>query len=288
MKLISLTLVRSEDWILGFSLPATLKWCDEVFVYAHRCTDRTKEIVDQIATEYPKRVYVTHDDDPAPWPEMDIRQKMLEQGRLMGGTHFAIVDADEALTAQSALLVRGCTSLLKPGETLELPMRPIWTNLDNYRNDNSVWCRSFISTTFCDHPSLTWKPDKQGYQHHHRLPYGITTRVHPWTHDDVQKGGGMHLQFVNWKRLVAKHRWYARREVMLYPDRPVEKINKMYNEAILEERPGILRCPPYWWESYGNLRDKIDFSDRPTWFDKEIAEMESSHGPFVGLTGRLA
>ena len=288
MKLISLTLVRNEDWILGFSARAALKWCDDIIFYFHNCDDDTTRIADEISLENPGRVLRISGAGRAPgWAEMDIRQTMLQAGRERGGTHFAIVDADEALTAQSSLLVRGCTSLLKPGETLELPMRPIWTNLDSYRNDSSVWCRSFISTTFCDHPSLTWKPDKTGYQHHHRLPYGIGPRIHPWTHDDVQKGGGMHLQFVQWRRLVQKHRWYARREIMLYPDRPVERINKMYNEAVMDEYPKVSPCPASWWTAYGNLRDKINLTQTETWFEKEIAEMESSHGPFVGLTGRL-
>ena len=100
MKLIGLMPVRNENWILGCSLRAALKWCDAMVVLAHCCTDNSFAIIDEISNEHPNRVVAMIRPSEDEWPEMEHRQKLLDVGRALGGTHFALVDADEVLTAQ--------------------------------------------------------------------------------------------------------------------------------------------------------------------------------------------
>jgi hypothetical protein len=282
MKLIALCLVRNEDWILGFSARVALQWCDSIIFYLHNCTDGTLEIVEQLESEFPERVtHLWNNSDG--WQEMDMRQSLLEHGRLLGGTHFAMIDADEALTADMQSSINAQISYLNPTETLELPMRPPWKSLSRYRLDNSVWCQSWISLVFADHPSCTWKPDKIGYSHHHRLPYGVEARKHPISHNDL--GGNMHLQWANWDRVKAKHCWYKMHEAITYPDKPIKDIDRMYSEAVIDENPKTSECPEAWFYGYDKWMDKIDLKPHRSWHIEECEQMLSQYGRerFAGL-----
>jgi hypothetical protein len=174
-------------------------------------------------------------------------------------------------------------SYLNPTETLELPMRPPWRGLNRYRNDSSVWCRSWISTVFCDHPSCAWKPDKIGYTHHHRLPYGVEARKHPISHNDL--GGNMHLQWVNWSRVVQKHCWYKLHEVITYPDKPVGVIDKMYSEAVIDENPKTSECPEAWFFGYEKWLGMVDLKGEDSWYLEDSKRIISEYGAerFKGL-----
>lgn len=282
MKLIALMLVRNEDWILEFTARIALQWCDSIIFYLHNCNDSTLPIVQQLESEFPDRITYLWNNSQF-WAEMDMRQSLLEQGRLMGGTHFAMVDADEAITADMIPSIKNLISCLKPAETLELPMRPPWRSLTRYRKDNSVWCRSWISLAFCDDPSLTWKPDRVGYQHHHRLPYNISNRIHPIAHTAL--GGDMHLQWINWNRVKEKHCWYKLHEVITYPDKPIERIDKMYSEAIIDDNPPTVECPEEWFNSYTKWFDKLDLTPQRGWHIEECEQMITLYGRerFSGL-----
>src|SRR5580704_9704047 len=97
MNLIAVMPARNEAWVVGCSLRIALLWCDEVIVLDHASTDRTAEIVAEIAEQNPGRVHVISE-SCADWPEMSHRQRLLETARQQKATHVAIVDADEVLT----------------------------------------------------------------------------------------------------------------------------------------------------------------------------------------------
>ena len=93
MKLVALTPVRNESWVLGASLRSTLLWCDHVVVLNHASNDNTAGIIYDVSEEFPGKVTALSEPDPV-WKEMDHRQRLLRIGREIGGTHFALVDAD--------------------------------------------------------------------------------------------------------------------------------------------------------------------------------------------------
>ena len=49
MKLVGLMPVRNEAWCLGFTLRVALRWCDEVVVCDHGCTDESRAIMEVLA-----------------------------------------------------------------------------------------------------------------------------------------------------------------------------------------------------------------------------------------------
>ena len=275
-KLVALMLVRNEDWVLNLSLRAALRWCDAVYVYCHKCHDGTQDIIDTVDRQNPGRVaraWSEADD----WNEMDMRQTLLQQGRKWGATHFALVDADEVPTANWLAYLRQRALALNPGEAMDVPMIPCWRSLHAYRNDNSIWCKSRISVAFADKPGVCWKADN-GYQHHHRLPYGVTAkRV-----GERGAGGVMHLQFANWPRLAAKHAWYKCVEITRFTKRTREEIDRVYNQALDESNLRTAECPKAWWE--GHDTSCVDFQSEP-WHKAECKRLWDLHGAdtFRGL-----
>src|SRR6185295_6518761 len=201
MRLIGLMVVRNESWILGCSLRTALSWCDEVVVVDHNSSDGTQEIINEVAAEQPWRVHYSRwrptekktltsrytgetweadvpIEDESRFDEMDIRQHSLLLGRRHGGTHFAMIDADELLTANLTFRARGDAEALAPGEVLEYPLFAM-RSLDEYQNDQSDWCGNQLSLVFRDTPHLSWKPAADVYHFHSRPPWGAGRRVRP-------------------------------------------------------------------------------------------------------------
>ena len=279
MNLIGLMCVRNEEWVLGLSLRAALDWCDSVVVLDHNSSDQTMPIIIDHVNRFPGRVStILWPTDE--WAEMNQRQATLEVGRQLGGTHFAIIDADEVLTHNFLPNVRRWCEMLEPGQVLDVPMIPTWRSMGAYRSDPCVWSRASLSLAFCDRPDLRWAVRDQGYQHHARAPQGSERhRFKPVSQGD---GGVFHLQFANWERLKWKHRFYKMREVTRWPDRrTVAEVDRIYSQALNEDGLEVTSVPTEWWGDY----DASAVCPPNPWFKEACEEMLHSHdiGAFEGL-----
>lgn len=271
MKLVGLMLVRNEDWLLRASMQAALRWCDALAVVDHSSTDMTRSITTSMALET-GRVDFRFKDDASKWDEMQLRQETLELGRTMGGTHFAIVDADEILTANLVDKIRPEFERLVPGQCLEVPMLAMRT-LDVYQDDDSVWSTAWLTLGFADKPELSWKPAEDGYQHHSRAPRGnVGSRRYL---KDKSEGGGMHLQFANRRRLIAKHWLYSYVDHLRWPNREdPHQLSIKYSQAL--QRPGHLGVvPEEWWN--GHNKKAINLDGVP-WQEAELKRLLLLHG----------
>lgn len=314
MKLIGLYLCKNEEWVLEASLRSALCWVDELIVVDHSSTDSTDLIINRLCEEYPFRVNhsrwtktkkektYTHygqngkllpdgytreieidvpDEGYKWWDEMDARQHSLELGRKHKGTHFAIIDADEILTANALPYVRSWFSWLQPGQILEVPMLAM-RNLHEYQDDDSVWSRAFLTLGFADVKDiLSWKPASDGYHHHHRAPHGVSKNpLRAWT--NKSQGGVMHLQWCNEKRLKAKHVLYRMIDHLRWPNRETtEELNRKYNEALITPAK-TSQVSQEWWA--GQNKDLINTNGWP-WQDMEVRRLLSEYGreAFAGL-----
>ena len=166
MKLIGLMLVRNEEWCIEACLKRALEWCDGVAILLDRCTDGTQSIVENVirprlsGADYMVRV---DDGKSVHWNEMDQRQRNFEDGRALGGTHFAIIDADEILTANLVPVMKVWFTHLADGQLLDLPMVPVWDDLGHARDDDSVWTRARLTVGFKDSKAVTgWRAAADG------------------------------------------------------------------------------------------------------------------------------
>ena len=295
MKLVALMVARNEDWIIGLSLRAALEWADAAVVLDHGSTDRTADIVEEVTAEWEGRKSVAYMFQPAEpfWPEMEHRQATLELGRVIGGTHFAIVDADEVVTSNLWPFVRGLASRLQPAQALDLPMIACWRSIRRYREDSSVWSKSVVTLAFRDRPGLEWRPARDGYEHHSRPPAGtLRDRFRPFparaesaAGRSPDRGGVMHLQWVDWRRVRAKHAWYRMVEALRWPGRRTPgEINLAYSLALDEDGLALRECRPEWLDGLVPLLPNLRLGGVP-WQEDEILRMIDQYGieRFAGL-----
>lgn len=282
MKLIGLMLVRNESWIFAMTARAALRWCDSLLIFMDRCTDNTDRIVDDLVRDHgAQRIAYQHTQQAEHWNEMDIRHQMLVDGRGMGGTHFAMIDGDEAITHNQLKNVREWTFALKSGQVLDMPMICPHRGLERYRDDHTDWSRSQLSVAFCDKPDLAWKP-RNGYQFHQRCPQGSGEHVNPLNRDK-SNGGAFHFQWVSWDRITAKHRWYKMNEVIRWPDRntPFE-VDRIYSQALNEDGIRTRPIPKSW---FGTYEMHYIYPEHQPWHMVECQRMWERYGPerFHGL-----
>lgn len=271
--------VRNEDWVIGLTAQAALMWVDELMVLNHASTDGTANILTEIAREHPSRVAILSEPNPV-WGEMAHRQRLLDAARMRGATHIALLDADEILASNLVGAIRPEIERVPAGHRLELSMFCMWRNLDCYRHDASVWSNARTTLAFGDTPSLCWR-SAGGYEHHHREPYGSLA----WARLPRERGGVMHLQFADRRRLVAKHALYKMAEVIRWPGRrPVIATEAEYNLAINEDGLRTLPAPTEWWEGYRALMGHLHLGAEP-WQEAECQKLWQEHGAakFAGL-----
>lgn len=275
MKLIGLMLARNEEWIIGCSLRAALQWCDAVVVIDHASTDSTGKIILDVAFESDGRVILHHWPETEHWEEMYVRQKSLDIGRMAGGTHFAIIDCDEILTANNRTQVRGWFETIDAGEIVDVPMIAPWKSLDAF----SLHTTGVITLGWKDKPDMGWAPrGEEKYHYHNRPPHGYTSRRPA----PVVSGGVFHLQWTSESRVTWKHRHYMMSERIRW-GYPVNEINDKYHWW---NRPphgsALVAIPDEWWSGYDV--DKINL-EASCWYEDECSRMVRKYGAeaFSGL-----
>jgi len=107
MKIIGMMLARCEDWVLGLSARAALEWVDELVIVDHCSSDMTPRIISELSGLYPWKINLSRWNDAEKWDEMEMRDHALQLARKFGGTHAAIIDADEILTGNLIYSIRG-------------------------------------------------------------------------------------------------------------------------------------------------------------------------------------
>jgi len=146
--------------------------CDELVLLNHASTDRTPEIIAEIALEHFPRVHV-HSELDRVWVEMSHRQKMLDIARQAGATHIAYIDADEMLTGDKLQTIRGWIETTPAGHMLSLPWLQIKEGLAPGVMSTGMWASQPVDIAFRDEPRAHWAA-RAGYDFHQRQPLGRT------------------------------------------------------------------------------------------------------------------
>ena len=180
---------------------------------------------------------------------MAIRQALLDEGPACGGTHFALVDADEVLTGDLLPRIRRLVEHTEPGSILMLPWLCITDRCPHGVQDytlcascckydwplvlsSGMWNEQRASTAFPDNPVYHWA-SRATYDFHHRHPMGRDLQWYSPIED--RSSGLMHLQFASRRRLLAKQFLYQLIEVTRWPGRrPVSEVRDMYARTVKE------------------------------------------------------
>ncbi len=281
MKLVGLMLARNEGWVLECTIPAAMQWVDSLVILDHASTDRTPQIIREMEERYPGRIVAMEEPAADRWDEMFHRQRTLEVGRKIGGTHFAIIDADEIVRHDSMAVLRKSIGDLTPGQVLQVPLYCMWRSPYLYRCDESVWGHAMLTFAFADDRTLSWQP-RGDYHHHNRVPFGAKGK-HARPFQSRSSAGVCHLQWVDWQRVTAKHAWYKMMERVRW-GKDAASLNQIYGQALNET--GIITCKVggTWMSGWGDLLPMIRVGE-PSWHVAECRRLLDEHGAdtFAGL-----
>ena len=242
-RIIGLLPARNEEDKIEFALKALAKFTDAIVFLDDCSTDKTVQVVRGLSAvcrvEKIIEKTVWHRDEPGD------RNRLLAAGRVLGGTHFVVIDADEAFTENCLAgdLLRQQILSLKPGEQLALRGIHLWRSVDKYRVDAPVWSDRYKRCIFCDDGKSEYKSK---FIHTSRIPKmkGKRIKLHE---GDI---GLLHFQFVNWSNLELKQRWYRWLERVRDPEKTVEAINQKYATSVDESGLLLSAAPESWFAGY--------------------------------------
>jgi hypothetical protein len=253
-KIICLTPVKNESWILEKFLMATSLWADHIIVADQFSDDDSREI----AGKFSKVILVKNPSAEFNEPE---RQKLLiEVARKIEGPRLLItLDADEFLTgnfhdsdewefimhAPPGTVIRFKWVNLKPGFT------KYWSPDAHFpwgfMDDGSEHVGSIIHSTRIPLPLSSMKIDL----------------------DEIKV---LHFQYIDWERMASKHRWYQCWEVLNRPKRSSLDIYQQYHHMYEVKEADVLEVKKEWFDYYlaNNLDIKEIKIEHIYWWDREV------------------
>lgn len=250
-RIVALVPARNEAARLPFCLRALACHADAI-VYLDDCSDdNSVQVVEALAKEcgVERILRKEHWDRDEPGD----RNRLLEAGREIGGTHFLVLDADEAFTANWAEGggLRCQVFGLQPGDQLLLTWIQLWRSVGEYRCDGSVWTHNMKAFAFADDGRCSYRSE---FIHTPRVPADLKGRK---VSVPGYEKGVLHFQFVHWPNLQIKQAWYRCLERIRFPDRPSDVIVKRY--APSEDETGLKtqRAPEAWFRRYPFLDESV-------------------------------
>jgi len=261
-KVICLTPVKNEAWILDIFLKCTSLWADYIIVVDQNSDDGSCEI----AKAYPKVILVKNNDDTF---DEAIRQKLLiNAAREIEGEKFLIaLDADELLTP-NVIESKEWRKML-----MAMPGTVVYFDWVNIKPDmNKCWIhKEKMPFGFMDDGS-----DHMGKTIHSvRIPH--PSGAYSFGMNDVKV---MHLQYVHWERMESKHRWYQCWEKINNPNRSAIDIYRQYHHMNSINETDIIPFAGEWFSDYKKMGIDISIFRRENKFrwDKAVLDNINLYG----------
>jgi len=261
MKIIALIPVKNESKILPSCIKNLKTWVNEIVIYDDHSTDASAEVARSLGCHVITENYKAE----AGWPEYEIRERLLREGRTLGGTHFVGIDADEAFTL-AFTKGKEYLSSMSPGDSLSLRWITLWKDATTERIDG-IYSKLYKQFIFCD----------DGVSHHQyaflgvgRTPQSPTGKVIETPHD---LGGVLHYQFALWNQTQIKQAWYRCSE-LIKGIRSARRINHTYELSLDSKSVEVDKLPSEWVIEYNIKQDEAvaseiwQYQDIIKWFDQ--------------------
>ena len=262
IKLICLTPIKNEAWILKQFLESTSLWADHIIIADQGSDDGSLEII----KKFPKVILIENKSTTFNEPE---RQKMLinEARRIEGDKILIALDADESLTADSInnpewQIIKN----LKPGTII----RFTWVNLIP---EKGIYWEILHKMPFgfidngSEHTGKIIHSDRVPTPHNSPEYFPKNIKV-------------MHFQYADWKRMESKHRWYQCWEHIRDNKRSIIAIYRQYHHMYSIKKNNLKPIPHEWFEKYKNANinyNDIIINDFYYW-DYEVINLLNKYG----------
>ena len=208
-KIIGLVPVRNEEARIGLCLRALALVADAIIVLDDNSDDGTVQAVEGLADECNIVEIITKQGQRWFRDETGDRNLMLQAGRAHGGTHFIVLDADEAFTGNLVDSDELRTQILEleVGFSLALHWIQLWKSIHYYRTDrlfdgagrqHGILSSGCMACIFRDDGVSMYEGD---FIHTRRVPEALSNKSLVIKDLEV---GLLHFQFVNWRNFILK------------------------------------------------------------------------------------
>ena len=272
--LFALIPVYNDEWVIGFSARAALRWCDGIVLLDRGSTDRSMDIIQEIASDHPDQVSILIDYNKDK-KDSEILEPMLREAEEKGATHIVVLSAHEILSS-NLFRIRDEILGFPEGNAFRIPYIRCWKGFDFHRTDRPFWGGQLIPFAFRSSPTFHYKSSSGS----ERLPWGPQwIQTSPVRED---QGGLLDLENVFWRRSRAKYYWKEMQRVIKKPDwkRKVASGICMLDEANMKIAP----IREEWWDGYTDIIGNIDMSEI-SFYEKEVTRLIERHGshPFSDI-----
>lgn len=261
-KIICMTPIKNESWILVRFLKCASLWADHIII-ADQSTDKVSA---QIAECFSKVTLI--DNVSEAYSEQHRQKLLIDAARQLPPPRLLMaLDADEMLTANFLHSPEwNCVLEAPPGTVIRLEWVNIQPDLD------SCWIsEGKLPLAFVDDGSKHSGTDI----HSPRIP--VPAHANTMILEDIKC---LHYQYTNWERMQKKQCWYQCWERINSPQRSAIDIfrqyHHMYSMAVERLRP----LKREWLSGYidrGIDMTSINY-DKSPWIDREILSYFDEHG----------
>jgi hypothetical protein len=270
-KIVGLMQIRNESAVIEQAVHALSLYTDAIVILDDASHDDTVHICKAIAEQYHIESIMCN--ETSAWEhgkESDNRQKLLDAGRAIGGTHFIVIDADEMLTANCAKnnFLRKHILRLNPGDRIFMNIMHCWGSLDRYRIYFNEKMKCFI---FCDDGKSFYYPQ---FLHINRSPLNLAGGANLELTDD--RYGLLHFGYLNWDNVLTRQTWYKCLERVRNPAKSAQEINSWYC-AYQEKDAATLEVRAEWFAGYTFFNPAL-FEQADLWRKDQIKDWIKHHG----------
>ncbi|MDR0864808.1 MAG: glycosyltransferase family 2 protein [Candidatus Symbiothrix sp.] len=261
-KIICLTPVKNEAWILDKFLKSASLWADYIIISDQGSTDGSLEI----AKRFPK-VTLLENESLANFNEYLMRKPLFDEARKIDGNKILIsLDADEFFTPNCQETIEWETLLsAKSGTMLKFPWINICPNFESYWLATSSGNFGYID----DGIEFT-----TGIIHTPRS-------LQPIDHDAIgfNQIKVLHFQYVDWERMKSKQRWYQCFELINKVNNPVD-IFRGYHHMDAMPEADKKPIPREWIHNYNDKGIDITsvYKQSLLYWEKQVLDYMSQYG----------
>lgn len=225
-KIICLTPVRNEAWVLERFLQAASIWADYIIISDQESTDGSREI----ARKFDKVILLENKVLPY-FDEYLMRKPLFDAARKIEGDKILIsLDADELLTPNWDSEEWKQIISAPKGTVISF----FWGNISY--GFKKYWTRSVIAGYVDDgSPYKT-----MSIVHTPRSIYGTNQLL-----IETSQVGVLHLQYTDWERMKCKHRWYQCFEYIKKVNDAISIFRRYHHMYALPKKE--LQLIPQWW-----------------------------------------
>lgn len=262
-KIIVLMPVKNEAWILPMSLQAASVWADRIIVSDQGSTDGSKDIAKSF-----EKVYLIENDNLQDFNEFKMREPLISTARRLEGNDNILIalDADEVLTPYFDSIDFKQWQQLPRGTVIQFFLANLLPGLSRY------WTVYHQNFGYID----DGKPFETGLIHVPRL---FTSSADGADVYECHKLGVMHFQYVDWKRMQSKHRWYQCYERIHFPEKSTVEIYRRYHH-MYNPTLKTMAVPIEWRARY--LQYGVDIAnvnyEKIYWWDYKVLNYLDTYG----------